>query len=105
MEQINERPVRQRRTNQQILQLLDQFDKSKLTVKDFCRQHSISTGNFHKWKSRNRSNAVGKNKHSAFAALDIVSASQTRSPILFAEVRDIKIYLPVSASFLRELQQ
>ena len=65
--------------------------------------HYISTGNFHKWKSRYKDDPVGKKKRPGFATFDIVSLSQAASPGLFAEVGRIKIYQPVSASFLKEL--
>jgi transposase-like protein len=103
MEQIIEKRTRQRRSNQQILQLLEEFEKSKATVKDFCKKHGISTGNFHKWKSRYRSKSVIKSKASGFAAIDVVSSPQVVSHLLFAEVGSIKIYQPVSATFLKSL--
>ena len=38
--------TRQRRSNQKILQILDEFEKSAMTFKDFCKLYNISTGNF-----------------------------------------------------------
>lgn len=99
MSQIHEKPIRQRRTNQQILQLLGEYEISKFTVREFCRQHHISIGNFHKWKSRYGKKAGSKYKHSGFAAIDIVHTSSR----LFAEVGAIKIYQVVPASFLKDL--
>lgn len=102
VEQIQERSVRIRRSRQEIEDLLNLFDKGKLSVKDFCRQHSISVANFRKWRSRYRSSPAVRKKTSGFATLDIIS-----SPLplhhLFAEVKGIRLYQPVSASFLKEL--
>jgi hypothetical protein len=61
---------------------------------DFCRLHTISTGNFHKWKSRR----TGSYKNAGFATVDVMD-SPTLLPGLFAEGKGIRIYRTVSASF------
>ena len=103
MLQAKEKSLRRRRSRQKIQDLLNEFERSKTTVKEFCKQHAISPANFHKWKSRYRSKVDNKNRTSGFAAIDIVSSSQHASYCLFAEVGNIKIYQPVNASFLKEL--
>jgi phosphoribosylamine-glycine ligase len=100
IEQSNLTSSRSRRSKQQILDLLSEFEKSKATAKDFCKQYNISPANFHKWKSRYKSNETGMKKTFGFATLDVISSSS-----LFAEVKGIRIYQPVSASFLKELLQ
>lgn len=102
MEQINHSLPRKRRSKEQIQVLLTEFEKSKSTVRDFCRQHSINTANFHKWKSRYKSIPDSKKQHSGFARLNVVEPPSLL-PTLFAEVKGIKIYAPVTASFLKEL--
>jgi hypothetical protein len=100
------KPIRYRRSRQQIQELLNLFANSNSGVKDFCKQHSISAANFHKWKSRYK---TGKEKktglpggQAGFARIDVFSSS---SAMLFAEVKGIRIYQAVSASFLKELLQ
>jgi Transposase. len=100
MEQLVKVP-RQRRTNQQILQLLNEFNKSGMKVIDFCKEKDIHVGNFHKWKSRYKSVTASSNKKQAFAKLDVIGSASSAS--LFAEVNGIRLYQPVSASFLKEL--
>lgn len=95
-------PIRIRRSRQEIDDLLDLFAKTDLSVNDFCRQHSISRANFHKWRSRYRSNPVSKKNTSGFTILDIASAPLAPQG-LFAEIKGIRFYQPVSASFLKEL--
>src|SRR5437762_3206027 len=102
MEEANQIISRRRRSMQQIQDLLMEFEKSKVTVKDFCKLHNMSTGNFHKWRSRYKSNLVSKKKVAGFATLDVVDSSMVLMG-LFAEVKGIRIYQPVSASFLKEL--
>ena len=96
------KPIRHRRSRQQIEELLNLFANSKVTVKDFCKQQGISRANFHKWKSRYKSKPDGKEKTTGFARVDVVDLSSI-SQRLFAEVNGIKIYQAVSASFLKEL--
>jgi hypothetical protein len=102
VEQIQNRPVRIRRSRQEIDNLLNLFRKSNLGVKDFCSLHNISRANFHKWRSRYRSSPAGKKKTSGFARLDI-APSPLAPQGLFAEVKGIRLYQPVSALFLKEL--
>ncbi|MBA2745077.1 MAG: transposase [Flavisolibacter sp.] len=92
---------RRRRSKQQIQDLLHEFKKSNTTVKDFCNQHSINACNFHKWKSRYKNISFSKKKTSGFATLAVID-SMPVLPALFAEVKGIRIYQPVSASFLKE---
>lgn len=101
MEQINTKTMRHRRSKQQIQDLLTEFEQSKTTAKDFCRQHNISAGNFYKWKSRYGGNA-GKKTSSGFTVVDVVDSPSVLQG-LFAEVKGIKIYQAVSASFLKAL--
>ncbi|MDQ6609011.1 MAG: hypothetical protein M3Y85_04240 [Bacteroidota bacterium] len=102
MEQIQKRPVRTRRSRQEIDDLLNLFARGNLSVNDFCKQHSISRANFHKWRSRYSSHPVSKKKTSGFARLHVASAPLAPQG-LFAEVKGIRFYQPVSASFLKEL--
>jgi hypothetical protein len=98
--EVSNHPVRNRRSKQQILDLLSVFENSNLTVQEFCSTHNINAGNFHKWTSRYKRN-TGTEKFIAggFAAMNIVASHSG----LFAEVNGIRIYQPVSASFLKEL--
>ena len=102
MERSIQISTRTRRSKQQIQDLLQEFERSKSTVTDFCKLHNISAGSFHKWKSRYRVNSVTLNRKSGFAKLNV---SASTSSALFAEVNGIRIHQPVSASFLKELLQ
>ena len=44
--------MRNHRTPQQWQALIQAFDRSDLTVKDFCRQNKLSTSSFYLWKNR-----------------------------------------------------
>jgi hypothetical protein len=92
MEQVK----RSRRTAKEIRGLLELFDSSAMSAKQFCITNGISETVFYKWRGRYR--AVEQKND--FIPLR-VEASGLHS--LFAEVNGIRIYQPVSASFLKEL--
>ena len=96
------KPFRLRRNIRQIHDLLKEFDEGTVSAVDFCRKHTISKATFYKWQSRYQHKAENKTKASGFAKVDITPSS-TASQSLFAEVRGIRIYQPVSATFLKEL--
>ena len=100
MEQLDQKPFRPRRSKDQILELLDQFEKSTLPAKEFCLRHHINPAIFNKWKSRYKSKRVIKKRTSGFATIDVAGSSTVA---LFCEVKGIRIYQVVSASFLKEL--
>ena len=101
MEQVNESSPRPRRNSQQISALLAKFNSSGLTVSDFCERHQINENNLRKWISRAKQKANKKEiRRSAFAAVQVT----TSESVLFAEVDGIRIYQPVTASYLKELK-
>jgi hypothetical protein len=100
MEQPKPAKSRIRRTQQQIQDLLNEFSKSDCTVREFCRINEIGQATFHKWQSRLKSNAAKKSISPGFANVLIDSTSQGA---LFAEVKGIRVYQPVSAAYLKEL--
>ena len=93
--------TRRRRNKQQIIDLLNVFESSNLSVKEFCKTHNLNAVNFHKWRSRYNRKPVSKKKTPGFATVDIVPSRSG----LFAEVNGIRIYQPVDASFLKELRR
>lgn len=103
MEQSSNKSLRLRRTQDQIHQLLEEFDRVNLSVSDFCVLHHISRTTFHKWQSRYERKAVGNSKPVGFVRLKIQTPDPNSPGVLFAEVHGIKLYQPVTASYLKEL--
>lgn len=91
-----------RRSNSEIINLLNEFEKTGVSVKEFCITHSIGKATFHKWQSRYKSKPDKQRKRAGFARLHIVPSALHTQPPLFAEVNGIKIYQPVRASYLKE---
>jgi hypothetical protein len=97
MEETKEKVARKYRTKAVILKLLQEQAQSGQSVKSFCAVNGIACGTFHRWRNQYGTGEVTVAK--GFATLQIAS-----EPGLFAMVGSIKIYQPVSAAYLKELQ-
>jgi hypothetical protein len=103
MEQSANKPSRLRRSQNQIEQLLEEFEKGNLDVAEFCELHAVSRTTFYKWQSRYRRKTKKNSKARGFAKLKIAAPAVNPPGLLFAEVNGIKLYQPVTASYLKEL--
>ncbi len=103
MEAIGEKKVRVFRGEEKILNLLNEYDKSNLSVKAFCQGHNLSSGSFHNWKKKYSNRLSKSTAGPGFTTLQIKSPARVAEPALFAEAKGIRIYQPVSAAYLREL--
>lgn len=96
---MTEGKVRKTRTfrgKTEILRILQEQTESGQNVKSYCAAQGIAGGTFHRWKQK-----YGTEHEIArpgFAALQIMP-----EPGLFAIVGGIRIYQPVSATYLKEL--
>lgn len=90
---------KKRRTAAEMLELKCEFEKTKLTVHGFSRLHRVSSGILYRWKRQGQSKET---KISGFARVEVSKSAPVENS-LFAEVRGIRIYQQVSASFLKEL--
>ena len=89
------------RSDEEILTLLDEFDKSNLSIKEFCELSDISEATYYNWKNKFRK-FDKKNDAPGFATLQI-SHEQVAEYGLFAEVNGIRLYQAVPAAYLKEL--
>lgn len=96
-ENLNQKS-RKFRSKDEILDLIGQQQQSGLSVKAFCKSNSLSESSFYNWVRRHKKESV--QPESSFASVRI---QPVQSGALFAEIRGIKIYQPVSAGFLKEL--
>ena len=99
----NDKPVRSRRTTAEIVRLLDEFYKSGRRAGEFCKVHGLHPANFHKSRSRHKDKVIQHKKPSGFAPVKVQPVSTPASSSLFAEIKGLKFYQPVSASYLKEL--
>jgi hypothetical protein len=95
--------VKQRivRTEEQILAILEEYEKSGFTQKEFCEVSDINEVTFYSWLKKYRSKTTGE-EVKGFATIEVVPSSTTR-PQLFAEIGIIKLYKEVSPEYLKAL--
>ena len=104
MDQRVNRPMQSRtRSKEEILQILEEQANSGMSIKLFCEERGVNRITFNKWRSRYRQRAEGQESKGGFTQLHIVSPDNHEQPVLFAEVRGIKIYQPVDAAYLKAL--
>jgi transposase-like protein len=113
MEPITSKKSRSQYSSEQRQQLLGEFKESKMSASEFSRLHGINVSAFGKWLTRERRKggtpsgrqARKQARPTGFAELQISqSPAQAAKAVLYAEVHSIRIYQPVSASYLKELQ-
>ncbi|RXK86004.1 IS66 family insertion sequence element accessory protein TnpA [Filimonas effusa] len=97
MEGLSPSNRRQFRSRSVILNLLEAYHQSGLSIKSFCAERSIPQGSFHNWRKRYEKES--KSGSDSFTRLQLSVAATG----LFAEVNGIKLYQPVSPAYLKEL--
>jgi len=90
------------RSQENILSILDEYNKSDLSIKAFCIDKNIAQASFHNWKKKYSKSVARADKPAGFASLQITPVAATES-VLFAEIKEIKIYQWVTAAYLKEL--
>lgn len=89
------------RSDEEVLALLDEFDKSNLSVKEFCELSDISEATYYNWKNKFK-RSDRKIEATGFTTLQIAHEQVAESG-LFAEVNGIRLYQAVPAAYLKEL--
>jgi hypothetical protein len=69
VEQQTQRSRKQRRNKAEIIELLEHFEKSNITVTAFCKQYKVGTKSFYRWQNRYRTVSVRADKV-GFATVD-----------------------------------
>jgi len=102
---IHKSNTRRYRSRKEILELLDKLNQSEgTTVKEFCKEHNINKATYYNWRTRYRGNITKEQKSARFIEIvSTLSSATTVSAALFAEVKGIRLYQPVSAEYLKTL--
>jgi transposase-like protein len=74
MDKAKRKPVI-KRTEQEKLDLIDQWEKSGLAIKTFCDQHQFSDSIFHTWLNKYRRGKKSAKQPTQFLPLQIASNS------------------------------
>ena len=95
-----------RRTSKQIVKLLkDYASRQDMTIVEFCKLNDVNKSNFYSWQKRypiKESNPV-KAKGFVPLKLSLPPSSSDSVPLLFAEVKGIRLYQVVSSDYLKAL--
>lgn len=98
-----------KRTEQEKLNFIDQWEQSGLPIKTFCSQHDFSDSLFHTWLNKYRRNRKSVKKQQEFISLQVTPGPlKNEVCTLYAEVitvkgTHVKFYQPVSDDLLRKL--
>jgi hypothetical protein len=103
MEAISAKKVRVFRGKETILNILNDYKKSNLSIKAFCQDNKLASATFHNWKKKYSNTLRKPDVQPGFATLQITPSAPIVAPALFAEVKGIKIFQPVTAAYLKEL--
>jgi hypothetical protein len=97
------RPVR---TEQEIYALMEKQESGQgITSVAFCKQQHISGATFYNWKKRYRNHKKAMVSPKGFLPVTIVRDAPVtgNTAALFAEVKGMRLYQPVSADYLKSL--
>ena len=100
MDQHSGKKVRLFRSREIILNILSAHRESGLSIKSFCEANNIAAASFHNWKKKY--SIVKKVRPKGFTSLQIVPSPPAETT-LFAEVKGIRIYQRVDATYLKQL--
>jgi hypothetical protein len=103
MDQLHDKTNTSRRNKTQMLEMLNEFDKTKgMSIKEFCKLRQISEGSFYSARKRHRARSNKKKQSSGFIAITSPALKEP-SVSLFAEVNGIKLYQAVAPEYLKAL--
>jgi transposase-like protein len=89
------------RTEEQILGLLEEYEKSGFTLKEYAEICEIHETTLYSWLRKYRKG--GDEEQKGFATIEVTPVLTGSKPTLFAEIGNIKLYREVSAEYLKAL--
>ena len=95
-----------RRTSKQIVKLLkDYASKQDLTIVEFCKLNDVNKSNFYNWQKRYAIKESKPVEAKGFVPLKLTPSpsSSDSGPLLFAEVKGIRLYQVVTSEYLKAL--
>jgi len=90
------------RTSEDMYNLVAGYKTSNLTVKEYCERNDLAPGTYYYWQKKYLAKTeASSSTQSGFTLLHVQDTPQQQD--LFAEVKGIKLYREVPASYLKEL--
>jgi hypothetical protein len=99
---VAKQPGKQR-TKEEIISLVEEYRKTKLSAKDFALSKGVRKATVYYWRKKYGSKQHTQNPKVGFTTLKINPSASSQPTTLFAEVGGIKIYHYVPSSYLKEL--
>jgi len=99
---VAKQPGKQR-TKEEIISLVEEYRKTKLSAKDFALSKGVRKATVYYWRKKYGSKPRTQALKGGFATLKINPSPAVQASTLFAEVGAIKVYHYVPASYLKEL--
>lgn len=84
------------RSEQEILKMIDEYEKSGFNLKEYCEVSELNEQTFSTWLRKYK-----RSSEDGFTTIEIVPSKN--SALLFAEVNGIRLYKEVSAEYLKSL--
>ena len=95
-----------RRTSKQIIKLLKDYgSRQGMTIVEFCKLNDVNKSNFYSWQKRYAIKEPKPGKARGFVPINLTPppSSSDSVPLLFAEVKGIRLYQVVSSDYLKAL--
>lgn len=89
-----------RRSEDTIKELIAEYKRSALTVKEYCADKGINSGTFYCWLSKYRNN---KHKQATSAFVPVMIKEDHTEGNLYAEYKGLKFYKPMGVEFFKAL--
>ncbi len=89
------------RTEEQILSLLEEYEKSGFTPKEFAEISEIHEATLYSWLRKYPKGGAEEAK--GFATIEVTPALVQSKPKLFAEIGSLKLYKEVPPEYLKAL--
>jgi len=97
------KPLGGNRSKEEIISILEECRKGKMSVKEFVKTKGIHEATYYNWRNKYGGKQRKQKSKSGFATLKVSPSQLTSTATLFAEVGGIKIYHYVPSSYLKEL--
>lgn len=97
-----------KRSEQEKLKLIEQWEVSGQAIKTFCEEHGFSDSLFHSWLNKYRRGKRAVQPEEQFVSLVLEEAPAHQGPGVYAEIilangSHIKLYQRVDAAYIRQL--
>jgi hypothetical protein len=87
------------RTEEQILSILEEYEKSGFTQKEFCEVCDINEVTFYSWLKKYRSKS---DELKGFVAIEVLPADEQKQK-LFARIGKLELYKEMPVEYLKAL--